>query len=393
MKVVQINCVYAFGSTGKLVESLHNALGAEGHESLVLYGRGAKRNNASIIKTSTEIGAKIHSAFAKLFGGNFSHSYFATTKAIRILKREKPDVVHLHCLNGNFINVYRLINYLKKNRVKTVLTLHAEIMHTAGCEHAVDCEKWKTECHICPKMQPKISRYFRDEAKRSFQKMKAAVEGFEELTVVGVSKWLTDRAAQSPIFENARFATVHNGIDTSAFNPTPSNLREELGIGDEKIVLHVTPNFRHAKIKGSAYVTALAEQMPDYRFIIVGSGTEGIVFPKNVLAVGRTESASELAKFYSAADVTLLTSIRETYSMVCAESLCCGTPVAGFFAGGPESICLPEHSLFCEQGDLDSLMKNAAALANSAKPDFFAEAEKSYSDKTMCEKYMELYKH
>jgi len=392
MKVVQINCVYNYGSTGRIVKSLHDALLGEGHESLVLYGRGAPSTDPKIIKTSSETGAKVHSALARLFGGEFAFSRFATAKAIKILKREKPDLVHLHCLNGNFINVYKLLEFLKKNNFKTVLTLHAEIMHTAGCEHAVDCEKWKTECNNCPRVSGKISSLWRDDARRSFRRMKKAAEGFNDLTVVGVSEWLTKRAAQSPIFAGAKFETVHNGTDTSFFCPTPSDLRERLSVGEgEKIVLHVTPDFRHTKIKGSAYVTALAERMPEYRFIIVGAGTDGIDFPENILAVGRTESPKELAEHYTAADVTLITSIRETYSMVCAESLCCGTPVAGFFAGGPESICLPEHSLFCEQGDLDTLEKNVKALAAREKTDFFGEAQSAYSAEAMTEGYFKIY--
>ena len=392
MKVVQVNCVYDFGSTGRIVKSLHEGLLQSGHESLVLYGRGAPSSDPRIIKTSSELGAKVHSALARLFGGEFAFSRFATNKALRILKREKPDLVHLHCLNGNFINVYRLISYLKKNNIKTVLTLHAEIMHTAGCEHAVECEKWKTECHSCPKIKGKISRYFRDDARHAYRRMKKAVAGFDELTVVGVSRWLTERAAQSPIFAEAKFSVVHNGTDTGVFRPTVSDLRERLGITEsEKVVLHVTPDFRHSTIKGSHYVTALTEKMSDYRFLIVGAGTEDIDFPKNVLAVGRTESPKELAEYYSAADVTLLTSIRETYSMVCAESLCCGTPVAGFFAGGPESICLAEHSLFCEQGDTPTLEKNVRILASREKTDFFSLAEKNYSAEQMNQGYFELY--
>ncbi|MBR3593578.1 MAG: glycosyltransferase [Clostridia bacterium] len=392
MKVLGINCVYNYGSTGRLVKSLHEGLLENDHESIVLYGRNPKSNDEGVYKTSSEFGAKIHSAFARLLGDEFAHSFFATKKAIKIIEREKPDVVHLHCLNGNFINVYSLIKYLKKNGIKTVLTLHADIMHTAGCEHAVDCEKWKTECHNCPKIRGKVSRLWRDDARRCYRKMKASIEGFSDLTVVGVSKWLTDRAAQSPIFEGCRFATVHNGVDTSVFRPTKSNKRAELGIGeDEKVVLHVTPDFRHDSIKGSRYVSALIKEMPEYKFIIVGKGTDGVSFPENVITVPHTSNTRELAEIYSLSNVTLLTSIRETYSMVCAESLCCGTPVAGFFAGGPESICLPEWSLFCPQGDMDALKANVKALASKEKTDFLSAAEREYSSASMYKNYMELY--
>ena len=178
MKVLQINCVYNFGSTGKIVYDIHTALKNKGIESVVCYGRGANVDEPNVYKVSTELGGKVHSVFSRLFGVDFGFSPLATAKTIRIIKKEQPDVVHLHCLNGHFINVYKLVEFLKKSGIKTVLTLHAEIMHTAGCEHAMDCEKWKTECSECPKIRGHISRFFRDDAKYCFNKMKKAFKKY-----------------------------------------------------------------------------------------------------------------------------------------------------------------------------------------------------------------------
>ncbi len=393
MKILQINCVYNYGSTGKIVCDIHNALIERGVESVVCYGRGAKAKEENVYKVSTELGGKIHSVFSRLFGVEFAFSPFATAKTIKIIKKEQPDVVHLHCLNGHFINVYRLVEYLKKNGIKTVLTLHAEIMHTAGCEHAMDCEKWKTGCHNCPKIRGHISRFFRDDAKYCFNRMKMAFEGFDNLTVVGVSEWLTDRAKQSPIFKDCRFETVHNGVDTNVFKYTESDIRERLGIGkDEKFILHVTANFAHI-IKGGKYVTELIRRMPDYRFVIVGKGTENIDFPDNVITIPFTRDKKELAEIYSAADVTLLTSARETYSMVAAESLCCGTPVVGFKAGGPESI-FRQDAEFCDYADtkkLCELLQSFSYIYNKEQL-----SEKSivlYKTDAMTEGYIDLYRN
>jgi len=63
-----------------------------------------------------------------------------------------------------------------------------------------------------------------------------------------------------------------------------------------------------------------------------------------------------LARYYSMADVTVLTSKKETYSMVTVESLCCGTPVIGFKAGGPEQIAILEYCRFCEHGDIQTVV-------------------------------------
>ena len=53
------------------------------------------------------------------------------------------------------------------------------------------------------------------------------------------------------------------------------------------------------------------------------------------------------------ANLTILTSQFETFSMVCAESLCSGTPVVGFKAGAPEQISIQQYSEFVEYGKID----------------------------------------
>ena len=44
MKVLQVNCVYKKGSTGKIVYDIHTGLRKNGIESVVCYGRGQKEN-------------------------------------------------------------------------------------------------------------------------------------------------------------------------------------------------------------------------------------------------------------------------------------------------------------------------------------------------------------
>lgn len=394
MKVLQINCVFRYGSTGRIVDDLHNGMLERGHESVVIYGRGVRYKEKNIHKISTEIGAKIHSLCSLLFGVRFGFSPLATRKIIGIIKKENPDVVHLHCLNANFVNVYKLMEYLKRKQIKTVLTLHAEIMHTAGCEHALTCEKWKTECSDCPQINGLISKYFRDDAKYCFNRMKNTIQGFERLTIAGVSEWLTTRAEQSPIMKKKRFVTVHNGIDTDAFRYSYSaKLRRKMGISeDKKIILHVTPNF-NSTIKGGKYVIEMAKRFADYQFIVVGYRVGDMVLPDNIITVSHTKSKKELAEFYSMADLTLLTSQRETFSMVVAESLCCGTPVVGFQAGGPESIALPGCCEFTAQGDSDELERAIKEMLCSEKnkQEISERAAVSFSVEQMVNGYLKVY--
>jgi len=394
MKVLQINCVFRYGSTGRIVDDLHNGMLERGHESVVIYGRGVRYKEKNIHKISTEIGAKIHSLCSLLFGVRFGFSPVATHKAISIIKKEKPDVVHLHCLNANFINVYKIIEYLKKAKIKTILTLHAEIMHTAGCEHAMECEKWKTECSDCPKIRGLISKSFRDDAKYCFNRMKKAIQGSDNLTVVGVSEWLTERAEKSPIMQDIKLATVRNGVDTEAFRYTdPEVLRKKLGIPeDKKIILHVTPDF-NSPVKGGKYVVEAAKEFTDYQFIIVGYKVGDLPLCDNIITINHTKSKKELAEYYSMSDLTLLTSKRETFSMVVAESLCCGTPVAGFEAGGPESIALSGCCEFVAQGDFDKLAGAIKKILYSdvKREEISGRAAAAYSVSKMVSDYLKIY--
>lgn len=61
-----------------------------------------------------------------------------------------------------------------------------------------------------------------------------------------------------------------------------------------------------------------------------------------------------LAKYYSMADYFIMCSQRETYSMTCAEALCCGTKVIAFKCGAPETV-FTQYAEFFEYGDLMGL--------------------------------------
>ena len=54
MKILQVNCVYNKGSTGKIVADVHAALKEKGVESRVCYGRGKKVREAGVTKTCGE---------------------------------------------------------------------------------------------------------------------------------------------------------------------------------------------------------------------------------------------------------------------------------------------------------------------------------------------------
>ena len=100
MKVLQVNCVYKKGSTGKITYDLHKGLLDAGINSVVCYGRGALVKEPRVYKTCPEWYSKLNNAWSRVTGIMYGGCFFSTDKLISIIKKEKPDIVHLQCING-----------------------------------------------------------------------------------------------------------------------------------------------------------------------------------------------------------------------------------------------------------------------------------------------------
>lgn len=396
MKVLQINNVYNTGSTGKMTADIHNELMNSGVESIVCYGRGKNVSERNVYKVCSEYGAKINSGLAQITGIPYIAFPFSLRRIISIIKEEKPDIVHLQCINGFFVNIYSLINWLNKKNIKTILTLHAEFMFTANCSHSFECLSWKTQdsCNNCNRYKEATHSIFFNNTRRSFLKLKKSFQGFKDnLTVVSVSPWLCNRSKQSYILGEMKNITILNGVNTDVFrlyDTVPNK---------DKTVLHVTAKFSDVEgySKGGSYIIKLAHNMPDIKFIVVASVTDiKTTLPQNIILISKYISQNELAEMYSSADLSIITSKRETFSMPIAESLCCGTPVVGFKSGGPESIALKEYSEFVDYGDLKKLEEAVRSMITkfsiSDKKKIYESATKKYSKNNMTENYILAYR-
>ena len=395
MRILQINVVYKVGSTGKIVNEIHNQLRKSGYESFVIFGRGKTISESNVYKTSPDWDGKLQALYGRITGNFYGGAFYSTYKLIKKIKRIAPEVVHLHLMNGNYVNNYRLLTFLAENNYKTVITLHAEITYTGICEHAFDCERWKTGCGKCPQIFKKYKSLLFDRTAMEWQKKAKAFARFKSLTIVSVSGWLENRAKQSPMFKNRDFYVVGNGVDTTIYKPVnTATLRQKLGLTNQKVILHVTPSFKSI-VKGGKHIIEIAKRLEKENVIIVIVGFDGFEgkLPSNVITIGHTNSQEELAQFYSLADITLLTSKLETFSMVCAESLSCGTPVVGFKAGAPEQISEAEYSEFVTNGDDDALEQAVNSwLAKDIQPyDVVQKVNNRYSILNMVEGYKKIY--
>lgn len=390
MKVLQINNVYGEKSTGKITKAIHQGLLAAGAESVVVYGRGHGTGDRGVIRLCPDWYGKLNNLLSRFTGLMYGGCLLSTARLKRIIAREKPDVVHLQCINGYFVNIYELIRWLKMQGIKTVVSLHAEFMYTANCGHAFDCHRWEHGCGSCPDKKKATKSLLFDRTAVSWKKMREAFRGFEKDCVIcPVSPWTEQRACQSDILKGFRFQTVYNGVDTEIF------CRAEPGTDRKNTVLHVTAHYSDRKDhpKGGWYFRELAKRMPEVHFVVAGKADNTGDIPDNLELLGVVSDQMALAGHYRDAAVSVLVSARETFSMPCAESLCCGTPVVGFEAGAPEQIALEAYSSFVPYGDLDSLEEALRAwLGREVDREALArEAGEAYGSETMVRRFMEVY--
>lgn len=404
MKVLLVNCVYKVGSTGKIIFDLRRGLEKLGCEVCVAYSRGAKNNDDQTYRLCSVPIMLAQSITSKITGYSYANSFFSTFELKKLIRQWKPDIVNLHCVNANTINIAGTIMWLKKHSIPTVISEHAEFMHTGGCGHALDCNKWITGCSECPQFHERDTNlpksYFFDRTKEYWNSLAQSFSGFTNMVATGVSPWLTNRMKKSPFFSDKLVVPILNGLDTSIFTK-----RDPINIGyynnlfqGKDVILHVTPNF-YSPIKGGKYVIEIALRLKETRknaiICIIGYNGDGNDLPANIIPISFTKNQKELAEMYSRAKVCLLTSEKETFSMVTAEALCCGTPVVGFKAGGPESIALTDYSLFCDYGDVVSLVKNIEYFLDNPQDSeiISRDASTRYSTQTMANNYFKVYQN
>ena len=389
MRILLLNVTYGIGSTGRIVKCLHKEYLKLGYECKVLVGRKSDFYNSRIIKLSLELESKIHHAISRITGNLYGGMFFSTHRIIKFIKKEKPDIVHLHCVNGFFVNVYKLLTFLKKSNIHCVLTNHADFMFTANCGYSKNCQKWLTSgCRKCDHVHEFNSKLSMDRTSHYFKKMNNCFENFKNLSITNVSDWLTARSTNSIVQGNIKVnKTILNPVDEKEFSDFGDNPYSP----NKKNVFYCTPDFNNDE-KGGKRIFSLARMMPNVEFWIKTPVQTAAI--ENLPNLHFISGREPLKNYYHYADSSIILSKVETFSMVVAESLFCGTPVVGFRCGGPESIALKEFSVFVEQEDYKTFTKSLIktfSLKNSADK-IIDEATAKYSVSIIASQYIDLYK-
>ena len=399
MRIAEINVIHN-GSTGKIMLQVARVARAKGNPTKTYSSSHfVAKNNKGLLNIPEHLfwgskgEARFHYYVGALLGRNGMYSRRGTKQLIKDLESFKPDIIHLHNLHAFCINLPMLFDYIKKNNIKVIWTLHDCWAFTGHCPHFViaKCDKWKTGCHHCP--QPRVyPKMYLDMSKKMYELKKKWFCDIENMTIVTPSQWLADLVNQSFLKEYP-VKVINNGIDLDVFKPTESDFRAKYGLENKKIVLGVS--FGWGYRKGLDVFVELAKRLgDDYKIVLVGTDdATAATLPENIISINRTDNQTELAKIYTAADVFVMPTREEVLGLVNIEALACGTPVVTFETGGcPETIDESCGSVV-DVNDVDSMEREIIRICED-KPytkEACLERAKSFDMNDRFEEYVKLY--
>lgn len=387
MRVLQINVTFGVGSTGRIVQDIHNHLLSQGIDSSVIYGRTKKFKQSNIYYIGSIVSLYVDALLTRITGLVGYFSLLSTMRIIHQIKKLNPDIIHLHNIHGYYLNIPIFLSFLVKFDRKIIWTFHDEFMYTGKCAYAQECIKFQSQCQNCPLVKEYPKSAFFDWSKPMHSLKKKMISRLNDLTIVTPSTWLANRV-KSSFLRHYEIVVINNGINTDVFRPEAN--KRLRGRDDKLIILSLIAKLDDER-KGHYWIPQIAEKINDLNveFVIVGSGSK-MFNRENIKYINKTSDVDQLVSLYQNSDLFLILSEYENYPTVCLEASSIGIPIVGFDVGGVEEAIGNVYYKLVKYGDL----KIADILRDyyeSSMSSFTAPKLVELDYEMMTRKYSELY--
>lgn len=314
----------------------------------------------------------------------------------RQIKMLNPRIVQMHWICDGFVKVEDLAKINKK----IVWRLSDCWAFTGGCFYTTECEKYKTSCYNCVRLQSGVNQ----DLSYSVWKRKEETYAKLDLTVVVPTMWMKEMAKDSALLRDREIVIIPNGIERDVYYPEDKvTARRALGIPlDKKIIVFGAGSLTNPRKGADLLRDALNKFSPEEKnnlHLIAFGGFEmpagfGIPMTFKPFSI----DSDRLRYIYSAGDVMIVPSREEAFGQTVTEAMACGLPVVTFLHTGPASAV--EHmksgylANFANSGDLADGIKWVLAdeerllsLSEAAK----RRIETTFDIKIVAGQYQRLY--
>jgi glycosyltransferase involved in cell wall biosynthesis len=332
MKILMVNkFLYPRGGSESYMLYLGEHMKSLGHE-IEYFGMYDENNTVGNSKGLYTQNMDFHSTGLARFLYPFKiiYSFEAKRKIMQVIDDFQPDIVHMN--NINFQLTPSIIYGVKKKGIPLVQTVHDYQMICPNhllynFDKNTPCEKCINGSHIncisnkCIHGSAVKSIIGVIEAKfYSLLKVYKKVDLF-----VCPSNFLEKKLLSARRYYEGKTKTIHNFIDKEKFSNT-----------DRKEDSYIVFVGRLSKEKGIENIAGAAKLLPEYTFIIAGSGPDEAILKDipNVKLAGFL-NGNELTELMGNAKVLLLPSVcYENCPLSILEAHCMGVPVVTMNSGG-----------------------------------------------------------
>lgn len=374
---------YDFGSTGSLCNTLIDFLNRRGFKTLFVVGNKKKSGKGDyyIYDSNSLLVRRITKLHRILFGYRKDcGSFFETRRVINFIKRNVDFndgvIFHFHNIQFMGLNIFKIIEFAKRNNIKIVWTLHDCWAFTGGCNHFLlsGCEKYRNDCKKC---EQKVT------FSKSQLKDKTSVINLskDNITFVCPSRWVDNQYSKSLL--KCRHVVINNGIDTNKWKYIKTKREDKI-----KLISVASP---WSKAKGLSILNELSTMLPsNYDLSVVGLKEENVT-GNSIIRYPLVDS-EQLAKLYSESDIFVNPTLEDTFPTVNIEALLSGLFIVSFDTGGSAEIFNDETGISVKEKSAKGLLN--AILAVKTSEIIREKCRKrglSFDSESFCNKYLTLY--
>lgn len=394
-RIVEINGIN-YGSTGSIAINIAREARKHGYEVYPFFRNsilGSKRKEEDQELIGFWLDKVISERLSYLTGLNGYFNVINTRKLLKRLDEIRPDLIHLHSLCDNYVNVRMLFEYIIEKDIPVIWTLHDNWPFTGRCAQN-RCTKWQEGCGSCPHKDYYPSTLFLDNSAKVLKKRNKLYNRVKDMTIVTPSKWLGGLVEKS-ILKKYPVKVINNGIDLDIFKPVESSFRSDHHLEDKYILLGLAYYWDDSK--GLDVFIELSKRLPkNYQIVLVGTNDEvDKILPENIIPIHHTSSREELIRIYSAADLFVNPTRDENYPTVNMEAIACDLPVLTFETGGSAEIISPKTGSSVKTGDIDGMEQEIKRICETrpySREDCLEHA-RSFDMKDKFKEYVDLYKN